>query len=328
MLDKYFGFYILIFLLTLSLTFALEKKLIPSLKRKAKQPIYEDGPNWHLKKSGTPTMGGLAFLIASSLALFLSAVIGYVVIDINVGLAICISLLYAILNSLIGVLDDISKLRHKENQGLTPMQKLVLQFVCAVVFLVLRRIILKDEPTLSFAFGEVNLGFWYYPLSLLILVGLVNFANLTDGIDGLASSVAFSVSISLFYISVALNIENSIISASLIGVSLAFLIFNMHPAKIFMGDTGSLFLGALIASCGFNLHNPIILTFICGVYVLEGISVIIQVVYFKLTHKRFFKMAPFHHHLEKCGLSENKICIIAILGTFIFSLPAYIFYLP
>ena len=160
------------------------------------------------------------------------------------------------------------------------------------------------------------------------MLGLVNSANLTDGIDGLASSVAFSIGVSLFYISAALSMETAIISSAIIGASIGFLLFNIHPARIFMGDTGSLFFGALVASCAFTLKNPILMLFIAGVYVVEGISVVLQVSYYKLTHKRFFKMAPLHHHLEKCGFTENRICITAIMTTFIVSIPAYIFYLP
>ena len=155
-----------------------------------------------------------------------------------------------------------------------------------------------------------------------------NSTNLTDGIDGLSSSVAFGIGVSLFYISAALSPETSVIASIIIGATVGFLVFNIHPAKIFMGDTGSLFLGAIVTACAFNLGNPLLIIFIAGVYVIEGFSVVLQVSYYKLTHKRIFKMAPLHHHLEKCGWSENKICIAGILLTFILSLPAYIFYLP
>ena len=166
------------------------------------------------------------------------------------------------------------------------------------------------------------------PLGTVILLGITNCANLTDGIDGLASGVGFAVGISLFYISCALCKEVSFISASIIGATAGFLVFNLHPAKIFMGDTGSLFLGALGASSAFALGNPLVIIFIGGIYCLEGLSVIIQVAVFKLTKKRVFRMAPLHHHLEKVGWSENRICIVAIILTFIFSIPAFVFYLP
>ena len=328
MLDKYFPLYIIIFLLTLILTVKIEKRLIPALKEKAAQPIYEEGPRWHIKKSGTPTLGGLAFLIATTVCIIIGSVFSFMFIEKNVAISLIITLIYAISNSLIGVLDDWQKLRKNENLGLTPKEKLFLQLIAAIAFLLSRAYFLHENTEISFSFGDVDLGLFYYPISILILLGLVNFANLTDGIDGLSSSVAFSIGVSLFYISASLNTENSIISSAILGASIGFLFFNIHPAKIFMGDTGSLFFGAIISASAFNLKNPVIILFIAGVYVIEGISVIVQVIVFKITGKRVFRMAPIHHHLEKCGWSENRICIAAILLTFIMSLPAYILYLP
>lgn len=328
MLDKYFPLYVFVFISAFLITATAEKKLIPALSKKARQPIYEDGPAWHLKKSGTPTMGGIAFLLAATATIVSTALFSLLFISDEVASALIISLVYAILNALIGIIDDVKKLKKKENAGLTPTQKILLQLLAALLFLILRHTFLNDTTTLSFSFGEIDLGFFYYPIAVFLLLGIVNCANLTDGIDGLASSVAFAVAVSFFYISAALNVETGVLSASIIGISVAFLIFNLHPAKIFMGDTGSLFFGAILSSCAFNLKNPVLLIFIAGVYVIEGVSVVVQVAYFKLTHKRIFKMAPLHHHLEKCGWSENKICIIAMIITFILSIPAYIFYLP
>ena len=168
----------------------------------------------------------------------------------------------------------------------------------------------------------------YYLLSAILLVGIINFANLTDGIDGLASSVAFAIGVSLLFISAALNPEVALSGAMIIGATLGFLIFNIHPAKIFMGDTGSLFLGAMIASSGFMLNSPLTVIPISIVYVIEGASVILQVLSYKLFKKRIFKMSPIHHHLEKCGWTENRICIVGILITFLFSISAYVFYIP
>lgn len=328
MLDKYFPLYIFVFIAAFAITAITEKKLIPALSKNAKQPIYKDGPAWHLKKSGTPTMGGVAFLLAATVSILTATVISLFLISDDTATSLIISLVYAVSNALIGIIDDLKKLKKKENEGLTPRQKILLQLAAAVLFLFLRRVLLNDTTVLSFSFGEIDFGVFYYPLSLIVLLGIVNCANLTDGIDGLASSVAFSIGVSLFYVSAALSVETSILSSAIIGISIGFLIFNLHPARIFMGDTGSLFFGALISSCAFTLKNPILLIFIAGVYVIEGISVIIQVAYFKLTHKRIFKMAPLHHHLEKSGWSENKICIVAMILTFVMSLPAYIFYLP
>jgi len=329
MLDKFFPLYIAVFLISLVITAVTEKKIIPSLKVKAQQPIYTDGPGWHVKKSGTPTMGGIAFLIAISVSIIFAVLfLLFKRESTNEILALLICQAYAVLNSIVGIIDDGKKLKRNNNKGLSATQKLLVQLVLAIGFLVARYYLLNDTGDISFSFGTVNLGFWYYPISLIILVGIVNCANLTDGIDGLASSVAFSVGVSLLYISAALNTSSSVIASSVIGAAVGFLIFNLHPAKIFMGDTGSLYFGSLIASVAFVLGNPLIIIFIAGVYVLEGCSVIVQVLWYKLTGKRIFKMAPIHHHLEKLGFSENRICIIAIILTFIFSIPAYIFYLP
>ncbi len=328
MLDKYFPLYASVFISTFILTAVLEKKLIPRLSLSAKQPIYTEGPRWHIKKSGTPTMGGIAFILATITSLLIAVLFCRRFISNDVSTSLVISLAYGVLNALIGVIDDIQKLRHKENKGLTPKEKLFFQFISASLFLAARHFISGDSTRLSFSFGDVELGFFYYPLALVVLLGVVNSANLTDGIDGLASSVAFSIGVSLFYIACALNVETTLIASALIGASIGFLLFNLHPAKIFMGDTGSLFFGAIISSCAFTLKNPILIIFIAGVYVLEGASVVLQVTVYKITHKRVFKMAPLHHHLEKCGWTENRICITAILATFILSIPAYVFYLP
>ena len=328
MLDKYFPLYVAVFLITLVLTAIIEKKFIPFLKKKAQQPIYTDGPSWHLSKSGTPTMGGIAFLSASLISISLAALILLFFESWETSVSILLSLAFAAGNAAIGLIDDLTKLRRKENAGLSPRQKLLLQFILCAAFLFLRRIILKADTSLSFSFGEINLGFIYYPISIFVLLGLINSANLTDGIDGLASSVAFAIGISLFYLSAALSPELATVSSAIIGATLGFLLFNLHPAKIFMGDTGSLFLGALIASSANLIKNEVVILAVCGVYVIEGFSVVIQVLWYKLTKKRIFKMAPIHHHLEKCGFSENKICLCAIFLTFLFSIPAYMIYLP
>lgn len=328
MLDKLFPLYILIFFTAMLLTATIEKRLIPRLVMHAEQPIYAEGPRWHMKKKGTPTMGGIAFLLAVASVLILTSLFSIYFLSNRIAISLISALLYAMSNSFIGIIDDYEKLKKRENAGLTPRQKIILQLIAAILFISARQILLRDGTSISFAFGEIELGFWYYPITVFLLLGIVNCANLTDGIDGLASSVAFSIGVSLFYISFALNEETAIISSALMGSAVGFLIFNLHPAKIFMGDTGSLFFGALIAGCALTLNNPLLLTLICGVYVLEGVSDVIQVAYYKLTHKRIFKMAPLHHHLEKCGWSENKICIAAILATFVFSIPAYALYLP
>lgn len=328
MLDKYFPLYVLAFAITFAVTVIIERTLIPTLKRRALQPIYTEGPSWHARKSGTPTMGGLAFLIASSLSLGGSAAFLFIKGEHYEGLSLLLALGFSFLNSLIGILDDLTKLHRKENAGLSPLEKLFFQSLIAALYLFARGVTLPSPTALSFSFGHIDLGFWYYPLSFIILLGIVNCANLTDGVDGLAGSVAFAIGISLFYISCALSYEVAFLSAVMIGAALGFLLFNLHPAKIFMGDTGSLLFGSLAASAAVSLGNPLVIIGIGSVYVIEGVSVILQVAFYKLTKKRIFRMAPLHHHFEKCGFGENKICIIAVLLTLLLSVPAYIIYLP
>lgn len=313
--------YVIVFLFTFTATVLLSRLIIPALKRRAEQPIYEDGPKWHLSKSGTPTMGGLSFLVAITLTLLLCSLYLYICEDQKGAISILICASYALLNAFIGIIDDLTKLRHKQNAGLTPRAKLILQFTASSIFLIARRSLLSDGSEIKFSFGSADLGIIYYFVSIIILVGITNCANLTDGIDGLATSVAFAIGLTVFYISYTQSIPASFISASLIGATVGFLIFNIHPAKIFMGDTGSLFLGSLVASLAFELKNPFLAITMGGVYVIEGVSVILQVICFKIAKKRLFKMAPIHHHLEKCGWDENKICLVAITLTLIFSIP-------
>ena len=329
MIDAEFPTYVICFFITFLATVILERIFIPVLRAKAAQPIYTDGPSWHMSKSGTPTMGGLAFVIACVIALMLADIYLFSTSRAGEAMSLLLCASFALLNSVIGIIDDTKKLARRQNAGLTPWQKLILQSVIASLFLYSRSQLLGEGGRLFFSYGGVDIGFIYYPLSFLILLGITNCANLTDGIDGLAASVAFACGVSLFYISCALNTETSFISSAVMGAALGFLIFNMNPAKIFMGDTGSLFFGAILASSVFSLGNPLLILFIGGIYVLEGVSVILQVIYFKLTGgKRLFKMAPLHHHLERSGWAENKICIVAILLTFLLSLPAFVFYLP
>jgi len=328
MLDKFFPTYLTVFFISLLITFMVEKRMLPVLCRSAAQPIYEDGPRWHMKKSGTPTMGGIAFIISISLSLILGAMILLFSKSNKSTISIVLCQLYATFNGMVGLFDDLKKIKRRNNKGLTPIQKLIFQFIIAALFLTARHFLISKSTEISFSFGKIDLGSLYYPITIILLVGIVNCANITDGVDGLASSVAFSIGVSLLYISCALNAEVSIIASTIIGGSISFLIFNLHPAKVFMGDTGSLYFGALIACTAVVLDNPIIIIFVAGFYALEGASVIMQVLWYKLFKKRIFLMAPLHHHLERLGWSENKICIVAIILTFIFSIPAYVFYLP
>ena len=281
-----------------------------------------------MSKSGTPTMGGAAFAIAAAITASIACTVAFFMISRETALSIALAMIYALLNSAIGFIDDLKKLKHQKNAGLTPKQKLILQIAISVIYLFSQNKLLGCDSKISFSFMEVELGILYYPITLFILIGIVNSVNLTDGIDGLASSVAFASGTALFYICANSTYDGSVLSSILIGAVIAFLIFNIHPARIFMGDTGSLFLGALIASFIFCVDNPFLIIFVAGIYVIEGISVVLQVLFYKATHKRLFKMAPLHHHLERCGWSENKICTVAILLSLLFAIPAFIFAAP
>jgi phospho-N-acetylmuramoyl-pentapeptide-transferase len=273
-------------------------------------------------------MGGHAFISSIICTGNAAVVYLYITDKSSLALSLLLSLAYALSNGLIGIFDDLTKLKKRENAGLSYKQKLVLQFLTSIAFVAARGFLFDNPCTVSFSFGSYDLGFIYYPMTVFILVGITNCANVTDGIDGLASGVAFAASVSLFYIACALAEDVAFISAAIIGATCAFLIFNIHPARIFMGDTGSLFLGALLSTAAVALANPLVIVVIGGVYTLEGISVLLQIAWFKLTGKRIFKMAPLHHHMEKLGWSENRICIVAIILTFLFSLPAFVLYLP
>ncbi len=293
-------------------TVLLTSLLIPRLRSmKMGQRILEIGPVWHAPKEGTPTMGGLSFLLVTLLLLpwaplFLRA---YPTRELY---PFVITALYAVANGAVGIVDDLTKLRHRRNEGLTPTQKLLLQVTLAAAYLAMLRTggIIGEELVLPF-FGEIPLGFATYFVLLILLVGVTNCANLTDGIDGLASSVA--AVIFAFFAIFSARAESAapmLLSAIPLSVTLGFLLFNRFPARIFMGDPGSLFLGAAAAAIPILLRMPF-LSLICGiVYVIEGASVILQVLYFKKTKKRLFLMAPIHHHFEKCGFSENRIVFL------------------
>lgn len=309
----------LVFLAVLFITLMIESRIIPLLTRNAKQPIYAEGPSWHLSKSGTPTMGGIAFVIAITVSLLIVAL--FIRIwdeNTKVFFELVIIALFSLLNALVGLFDDMMKLLRNQNGGLTPIQKLGLQAIIAVIYLMSRRHFLGASTAISLPFGALDLGVLYYPLIIFLILGIVNCANLTDGIDGLASFTALTIGI-VFLISDKASVASVITSVALIGGVLGFLFFNTHPARIFMGDTGSLFLGAIAISLALSSGRPLSIIPIGIVYVIEGMSVILQVAIFKTTKKRIFKMAPLHHHLEKCGVSEGRICILAIITTAVFS---------
>lgn len=301
--------------LTLGATLSalLVRRLIPWLSGKAKQPIYEVGPAWHISKSGTPTMGGIAFPLAIGLPMMITVIISMLKDDNTaVGTELIISFLFMTFNALVGLFDDLVKLRRRENAGLSPLQKILLQLLITLLFLMARGHFMNDNSIIDLGVMSFDAGIWYYPLMTFLSLGIINCANLTDGIDGLASTTAICISFCYLILGLCLSITTlSVTAAAVFGCAIGFLIFNRHPARIFMGDTGSLMLGAAAFCMTMTLGNPAIVIASGIVYVIEGVSVIIQVAVYKLTKKRLFKMAPLHHHLEKCGLSENRICIIA-----------------
>ena len=314
---------ILILILSLGITLAIEWQIIPLLKKRAAQPIYEGGPNWHMKKSGTPTMGGIGFLVAINISLLVACL--FLWENETAVASLLITTVFAMLNSVIGIIDDLTKLRRRENAGLKPHEKIIFQLIVAVLFLMARKFFLGDETILEFSFGKIELGLLYYPLAILIILGTVNCANLTDGIDGLASSVALTIGVMFSFLG-GRDVGITPTCVALSGGCLGFLFYNRHPAKIFMGDTGSLFLGSIACALAFASENPTIILFLGIVYAIEGLSVILQVIYFKLTGKRLFKMAPLHHHLEKCGLGENQICVIAVSVTVVMSIIGFLIF--
>ena len=213
---------IIIFLFILLLTVLFEIKLIPLLTKKAKQPIYSEGPSWHIKKKGTPTMGGIGFLIPLVLVLLPISIFHLTNGDTENGLALLLCLCFALVNGLIGIVDDLTKLKREKNAGLTPAQKLMLQLVLAVAFIALRSMFFPISTILRFSFFEVDIGIFYYPLSLLLLLGIVNCANLTDGIDGLAATVSLVIGTVLCFISTKFITAN-LIGSALSGAAAGFL---------------------------------------------------------------------------------------------------------
>lgn len=311
------------------LTVLAEWRLIPVLRsHKAGQRILEIGPRWHKSKEGTPTMGGIGFILAAligaSVFFILRAVRGTAMAEVPLAL----TLAFAVGNGAIGFVDDYCKLVKKQNEGLTWYQKLILQTAVAAAYVAVMSYMgfVDTSVDLPFSGRALELGRLFYPASVLVLVGIVNGGNLTDGIDGLASSVTFVIG-GLFALVAFVWRDSSVglVSAILLGATLGFLIYNFHPAKVFMGDTGSLFLGALVIGGAFMLRAYFVGLILGGVFILEMLSSFLQVLYFKITHgKRLFRMAPFHHHLEKCGWNEYAIValftaceiLLCILGWF------------
>ena len=298
--------------------------LLPVLRAlKAGQSIREVGPTWHNNKAGTPMMGGLFFILGAIICIVgnLAIMVDYTVLYV-LALSLCFGL--------VGFLDDFCKAKFKRNLGLTSIQKALLQMAVSAIFVYL---LYKQDPSrCNIYIPFVDTYLQLHPLlyvffSMFIMIGCDNAVNITDGVDGLCGSVTLPVMIFFTAVAVAMGkYDLAILPAALVGGLIAYLFFNWHPAKVFMGDTGSLFLGGVVCAMAFALDMPLILILVGFVYIIETLSVILQVSYFKLTHgKRIFKMSPIHHHFEMCGWKEVKIvlvftavsavmCVIAWLG--------------
>lgn len=316
--------------MSLVITVILEKKFIPALMRiKMGQTILEIGPRWHKSKEGTPTMGGIFFITAIYITMFVLALY-YAVC--NNDLSILILLVFMFMNGLIGFADDYVKFIKKRNKGLTPMQKMVFQFASAALFLLSLELggYIDTSLALPFTDTRIELGMAYYILSLFFIVYITNSVNLTDGIDGLCASVTLVISVLFGGMAIAAStaagacdVSKLVLFGAVTGGMFGFLVYNFHPARVFMGDTGSLFLGATVVGAAYIFDAPLIAMFAGLIYVIESLSVVIQVTSFKLTGKRVFKMSPIHHHFEMCGWGEVKIVAVFSALTVAFSILAY-----
>ena len=293
------------------LTAILCRIIIPILRnKKAGQIIRPEGPKWHATKAGTPTMGGICFIMAMLIVLLGMTVFFAVKGRQRELIPMALTMALAVMNGMIGFVDDYCKLLKKQNEGLKAYQKFLLQVVAAGAYIFLLKVLGYIDTSLHIPFMKesVELGIVYYVFAMFLIVGMVNSVNLTDGIDGLAASVTLVIAGFFGFVAFSvLHTSLALISAALIGGMIGFLIFNLHPAKVFMGDTGSLFLGGAVTGMAFIINEPMIIMLAGGVFLWETVSVMLQVGSFKLRQKRIFKMSPFHHHLEQCGWKENKI---------------------
>ena len=320
------------------LTAILSRFIIPILvAKKAGQPIRLEGPKAHYSKQGTPTMGGIAFIFAILIIALIAVVVYAIRGEQNRFIPLGLTLALAVFNGMIGFFDDYRKLLKKQNEGLKAWQKFALQLIAAIAYVVLLVKFGGLDTALHIPFIDktVKLGIVYYVFAVILIVGAVNSVNLTDGLDGLASSITLIVA--LFFAAVLFTVNTpmlesegvksslSFVSSALVGAMIGFLIYNHHPAKVFMGDTGSLFLGGMVVGAAFIIDEPVIILVAGGVYIFEAISVMLQVGIFKITKKatgkeegyRLFKCAPAHHHFEACGWSEVTVVTVFSLVTVI-----------
>ncbi|WP_133627496.1 phospho-N-acetylmuramoyl-pentapeptide-transferase [Fonticella tunisiensis] len=298
---------------------------IPTLKRfKFGQSIREEGPQSHMKKAGTPTMGGIMFIIA--------IVVTTMVVSRKMTGTLWVVLLTTAGYGVIGLLDDGLKIVRRRNLGLRAYQKLIGQITFAFILAYFAYNSKDIGSTIHIPFTDVyfDLGIWYIPFIIFFIVGTTNAVNLTDGLDGLASSITLIVGVFFAVVTYLIGTDNesigslSIFCGALVGSLLGFLKYNSYPAQVFMGDTGSLALGGAISAIAVLLKMPLIVVIVGGIYVMETLSVIIQVTSFKLTGKRVFKMSPLHHHFEQIGWHETKVVAWFSILTAIFCLIGFL----
>lgn len=300
------------------IAFFVGPMLIPLLQKlKFGQTIRDDGPESHLQKNGTPTMGGFVFIVSITIASILGIFLG--ADPIKVGFAVLSMLLFGS----VGFIDDYIKVIKKQSLGLRAKQKIVLQFIFALIVAIIQ-LKLSDIGTsiyIPFVKTTLDIGFLYIPFIMFVVIAIVNSVNLTDGLDGLASSVTIIVGICFSVIAYRMT-QDALLTflAAVIGGCIGFLRVNRFPAKVFMGDTGSMALGGAVAAAAVIMNVELIVPILCFVYFMESVSVIIQVWYFRKTGKRFFRMAPIHHHFEKMGWHETKVVALFVVITIVMGL--------
>lgn len=320
--------FVLVTLGVFALTALAERILIPILRsHKAGQKILDIGPRWHKSKEGTPIMGGIGFILPILVVVAIFFIYAAIQGEASEYIPLALTVAFAVAHGAIGFVDDYCKLVKKQNEGLTRIQKLVLQFAITAGYLCIMGYTgnLPSEIIIPIVNLPIR-GFLWYAIAAVLTIGVINGANFTDGIDGLASSVTYVIGVFFaVFAFFAKDMGLSIVGGAMIGATVGFLLYNFHPAKVFMGDTGSLFLGAIVMGALFQVQEPLLLFLVCAVFIIELLSTVLQILYFKMTHgKRLFKMAPIHHHFEKSGWGEKKIVFIFALVQFVFCTLAFI----
>ncbi len=326
---------VIVAVISFIVTSALGFIVIPYLRKlKFGQTILEIGPNWHKDKQGTPTMGGIMIVAGVLISLVVGVAFSSITssglvreLKSSYNITVFISgIVMALCMCAIGFFDDYIKVVKKRNLGLTAKQKTFLQLLVSAVYLI--SLALAGMKTTYIPFiGDVNIvkgaGLLFWPIALMFIYGFTNAVNLTDGLDGLASSVTLVVACTFMLASSRLpnGCAANVLSSALAGACAGFIVWNSKPAKVFMGDTGSMFLGGMVVALSFCINRPILLLLMGCVYLIEALSVMLQVFWFKRTGKRLFKMAPIHHHFEMCGFSEQNVVLlfsfVTLIGCFV-----------